>query len=50
VEVCNKCRGYLKVVASFSPASPEELAVLDLSTLYLDCFAQEQGYLRPSSA
>lgn len=50
VEVCNKCRGYLKVVASFSPASPEELAVLDLSTLYLDCFAQEKGYLRPSSA
>jgi len=48
VEVCENCRGYLKVVASFSPASPEELAVLDLSTLYLDSFAQEQGYLRPA--
>ena len=48
VEVCNKCRGYIKVVASFSPASPEELAVLDLSTLYLDGFAQGQGYLRPA--
>lgn len=47
VEVCEVCRGYLKVVAAFAPASPEELALADLSTLYLDHYAQGQGYLRP---
>jgi FdhE protein len=46
VEVCDKCRGYLKVVSNFEPASPEELAIEDLSTLYLDEYAQAQGYLR----
>ena len=48
VEVCEKCHGYLKVVARFAPGSPEELAVEDLSTLYLDCLAQERGYRRAS--
>lgn len=47
VEVCDKCHGYLKVVARFAPCSPEELAVEDLSTLFLDCLAQERGYRRP---
>jgi FdhE protein len=47
VEVCEVCRGYLKVVAAFAPASPEELALADLSTLYLDNYAQGQGYRRP---
>ncbi|MCR4308781.1 MAG: formate dehydrogenase accessory protein FdhE [Deltaproteobacteria bacterium] len=47
VEVCDKCHGYLKVVARFTPCSPEELAVEDLSTLYLDCLAQGRGYRRP---
>ena len=46
-EVCEACRGYLKVVARFSPCSPEELAIADLSTLFLDDYAQQQGYLRP---
>lgn len=47
VEVCDKCHGYLKVVTRFAPSSPEELAVEDLSTLFLDCLAQERGYRRP---
>ncbi|HSL92573.1 MAG TPA: formate dehydrogenase accessory protein FdhE, partial [Candidatus Limnocylindrales bacterium] len=47
VEVCEVCRGYLKVVSNFAPATPEELALEDLSTLYLDCYARGQGYLRP---
>lgn len=47
VEVCDACRGYLKVVTTFSPASPEELTIEDLSTLYLDEYAQKRGYLRP---
>jgi len=47
VDVCDKCHGYLKVVTRFAPCSPEELAVEDLSTLFLDCLAQERGYRRP---
>jgi FdhE protein len=47
VEVCDKCHGYLKVVTRFAPSSSEELAVEDLSTLFLDCLAQERGYRRP---
>jgi FdhE protein len=47
-EVCDACRGYLKVVANFAPASPEELAIEDLSTLYLDSYARERGYFRPA--
>ncbi len=47
VEVCDDCRGYLKVIRNFSPASSEELAVEDLSTLYLDCIAKRKGYRRP---
>jgi FdhE protein len=47
VDVCDKCHGYLKVIARFAPSSPEELAVEDLSTLFLDCLAQERGYRRP---
>lgn len=47
VDVCDKCHGYLKVITRFAPSSPEEVAVEDLSTLYLDCLAQERGYRRP---
>ena len=46
VEVCDKCRGYLKVIASFTPAAPEMLDVEDLATLHLDYIAQERGYAR----
>jgi len=46
VDVCDKCHGYLKVIARFAPSSPEELAVEDLSTLFLDYLAQERGYRR----
>jgi FdhE protein len=46
VEVCDKCKGYLKVFTRFAPASVLELAIEDLSTLDLDTFAQEQGYRR----
>jgi len=49
VEVCDVCHGYLKVVARFAPCSPEELAVEDLSTLYLDLLAQGRGYRSPTA-
>ncbi len=44
VEVCDKCHGYLKVITSFAPTSPEMLTVMDLSTLQLDSIAKTHGY------
>ncbi|HXX58395.1 MAG TPA: formate dehydrogenase accessory protein FdhE, partial [Thermodesulfovibrionales bacterium] len=44
VEVCGRCNGYLKVIASFTPTPPEMLAVEDLATLHLDYVAQGRGY------
>ena len=46
VEVCDRCHGYLKVIAAFSPTPPELLAVEDLATLHLDYIAQARGYER----
>jgi Protein involved in formate dehydrogenase formation len=46
VEVCEKCKGYLKVITTFSPTPPEMLPVEDLATLHLDYIAQERGYAR----
>jgi FdhE protein len=44
VEVCDKCNGYLKVITSFAPTSPEMLTVKDLATLHLDSIAKARGY------
>jgi hypothetical protein len=44
VEVCDACGRYLKVIASFAPTPPEELALVDLETLPLDYMAQGRGY------
>jgi FdhE protein len=46
VEVCDACKGYLKVIAAFTPTPPEMLPAEDLATLHLDYIAQEHGYLR----
>lgn len=48
IEVCEKCRGYLKVVVSFSPLPPEMLFVEDLATVQLDYIAQGRGYVSPA--
>lgn len=46
VEACDRCRGYLKVIASFSPVSPEMLPVEDLATVHLDYIAAGHNYNR----
>jgi formate dehydrogenase maturation protein FdhE len=46
VEVCNQCRGYLKVIVSFTPTPPQLLPVEDLATLHLDYIAEKHGYAR----
>lgn len=45
-EVCEKCGGYIKVIAAFDPTPAELLAVEDLATLHLDYIARERGYSR----
>ncbi len=47
IEVCQKCNGYLKIIAAFTPTPPEMLQIEDLATLHLDYVAQERGYTRP---
>lgn len=44
LEACDKCHGYIKVIAAFTPTPPEMLPVEDLATLHLDYIAQERGY------
>lgn len=44
VEACDRCRGYLKVIASFSLLSPEMLFVEDLATMHLDYVAARHRY------
>ena len=49
IEACDVCKGYIKVVASFSPASPEMIPIEDLATIQLDILAREHGYFPLSS-
>ena len=44
VEVCDRCKGYLKVIAAFAPTPSEMLPVEDLATVHLDFIAKERGY------
>jgi FdhE protein len=46
VKVCDACKGYLKVIAAFTPRPPEMLPAEDLATLHLDYIAQKHGYMR----
>jgi FdhE protein len=48
-EVCDRCRGYLKAVATLAPLDPAEVAARDMTTLELDVAALEAGYARPAS-
>jgi hypothetical protein len=46
IDACDVCRGYIKIIASFTPTPPELLLVEDLATLNLDFIAQQRGYAR----
>ncbi len=50
VEACDTCKGYLKVISSFSPTPRELLPIEDLATIHLDYIAQENGYSRTKTA
>ena len=46
VQVCEKCKGYLKVVDSRKGGHPKALAVDDVVTAHLDLLAEKEGYQR----
>jgi FdhE protein len=44
---CERCRGYVKMLATLTAIPPTELPVHDLATLHLDMIALERGYAVP---
>ena len=46
VQVCEECKGYLKVVDTRQGGDPKALAVDDVLTAHLDLLAEEEGYQR----
>jgi FdhE protein len=46
VQVCEQCKGYLKVVDTREGGDPKALAVDDVVTAHLDLLAEEEGYQR----
>lgn len=45
---CERCRGYIKVLASLAAIPPLELMVHDLATIHLDLIAVERGFGAPA--
>jgi FdhE protein len=46
VQVCEQCKGYIKVVDTREGGDPKALAVDDVVTAHLDLLAEEEGYQR----
>ena len=46
VQVCEQCKGYIKVVDTRKGSDPKALAVDDVVTAHLDLLAEEEGYQR----
>ncbi len=44
VHTCDRCKRYIKTIATFDPLSTERLLAEDLATLHLDAIAMEKGY------
>ncbi len=44
IEVCDQCKGHLKVITCFESIPPEHLIIQDLATLHLDLIAEQHGY------
>jgi len=49
VDVCQRCRHYIKALAGLVPIRPEHVFLQDLATLVLDVTALERGYRRPAA-
>jgi molybdopterin-guanine dinucleotide biosynthesis protein B len=44
VYVCQQCHGYLKTYDERTSGQPVDMYIANISTIYLDMLAQEQGY------
>ncbi|WP_342433653.1 formate dehydrogenase accessory protein FdhE [Neobacillus sp. FSL H8-0543] len=44
IQVCEECKGYIKVIDTRQYLSKPSSAMLDLNTIHLDFIAQENGY------
>jgi FdhE protein len=49
VDVCERCRHYVKALTALVPIRPEHVFLQDLATLVLDVIALERGYCRPDA-
>ena len=49
VDVCERCRHYVKALTTLAPIRPEHVFLQDLATLVLDVVALERGYSRPAA-
>ena len=49
IEVCDRCRGYVKTMTTLSAIRPEHVVLQDLATVVLDMAALERGYRRPAA-
>lgn len=49
VDVCERCHGYVKAVATFTSVPTPRLAAEDAATVHLDVGAREAGYTRPGA-
>ena len=47
VDVCERCDGYVKAIATFTSVPTVRLAAEDAATVHLDVGAREAGYRRP---
>lgn len=45
---CDRCRGYIKALATLGPLAHPEILVRDLDSLELDVVALEEGYQHPA--
>ena len=49
VDVCERCHGYVKAVATFTSVPTVRLAAEDTATVHLDVGARDAGYTRPGT-
>lgn len=49
VDVCERCHGYVKAIATFTSVPSVRLAAEDAATIHLDIGAREAGYTRPGT-
>jgi FdhE protein len=49
VDVCERCHGYVKSIATFNSVPTPRIAAEDAATVHLDVGAREAGYTRPGT-